>query len=1187
MPRQPILSVLGHVDSGKCVAPDTEIRLSNGVTVEAEYLFDEYKGEGERVEDEEGEVYSLENGPELLGVEDGAIVSCEAENIWRLEKDRLLRFELSDGSEIEVTPEHPFLVMEDSELNFKAAEELGESNMVAVPEKLPKDEKDLPELKAETLKVLSENERILCFTGSDFSEELKKNGEGIRGQLLTNHLTDCRNNNRFRLQDVVTVCEETQVPLEEAYENIVRIKQSTLNQRAGSTSKKIELPSTESEFEDLAYSVGMMLGDGSREATKLYNDSEALRTKFKGKIENATGVETQVNTYEKQVDEVYIQCGKTLSKFFEILFDFPVEQKSQSIKLSVYAQRLPKNILANLISGYFDADGYVNKKGGVQATSASKDMISSLKTALKQFGISAYISQKEEYYTLCITGKENLKQFTQIGFRHPDKKERFKQHLKKSNRNPVTGHTPIKGEEIREARVEIGASHTEIDIPYQKRYEEYDRVSKSYLREFVQEINETRNTPEFKLNKDEKTDILESLEKHPDTREEIYEEESIDHPRLLNHLLSLESQNLIDRSEEEIQITQKGEEILEKWKEDKSEKLQQLEKIADSDLKFVEISEITEKDGGTVYDFTTEANTFIAEDIVVHNTTILDEIRESHIVEGEAGGITQMIGATEVPIETVEEVCGELLDSLDTELTIPGLLFIDTPGHAAFSSLRKRGGSISDIAVLVIDIEEGVQPQTEEAIKILQESETPFVVALNKVDKLPGWKSGEEYFTRNIRKQSDKVQQKLDEKIYELMGELNEYDMVADRFDRVDNFQKKVAMVPTSAKTGEGMPELLMVLSGLSQNYLADRLEVHEGMGKGTVLEVTEQKGHGTTIDAIIYDGKAKKEDKLVYGTADGAKVTDIRALLEPRPLEEIRLDKQYREVDEITPAAGVKISGKDLEGVISGAPIRTASEEELEEAKKEVEEELETTQFETLKEGVVVKADSLGSLEAVMTEVEKDKIPVQKAEVGKITKSDIVEVENEEPENRSIFGFNTDMTPQAEKLAREKGVEVFISDVIYEIIDNYNSWKNALKKDQREKALKAVTRPAKIQAMPDHVFRKNDPAVIGVKVLEGVLTPGCTLMDENGERIGTLKSIQEENEKIEEAERGSQVAASIQGPTIGRDLEKSQVMLTDITQKDYARLQELEDLLSEGEKSVLEEIVEIKDEKNPHWKIG
>jgi translation initiation factor 5B len=566
-------------------------------------------------------------------------------------------------------------------------------------------------------------------------------------------------------------------------------------------------------------------------------------------------------------------------------------------------------------------------------------------------------------------------------------------------------------------------------------------------------------------------------------------------------------------------------------------------------------------------------------------TSILDTIRESRIVEGEAGGITQMIGATEVPIDTAEEVCGGLLDSLETELTIPGLLFIDTPGHAAFSSLRKRGGSISDIAVLVIDIEEGVQPQTEEAVKILKESNTPFVVALNKIDKMPGWQTADECFTRNINNQTEKVQQKLDERIYELMGELNEYDIVADRFDRVDNFQKKVAMVPTSAMTGEGMPELLMVLAGLSQNYLADRLKINQGTGKGTVLEVTEQKGLGTTIDAIIYDGMAKKEEKLVYGTSEGVKVTDIRALLEPRPLEEIRLDKQYKEVSQVKPAAGVKISGKQLENVISGAPIRTASKENLEEAKEEVREELETTDFETQKQGVVVKADSLGSLEAMMREVEKSEIPVQKAEVGKITKADIIEVENEEPENQAVLGFNTTITEQAAEL--DKDIPLFCSDVIYEIIDNYTEWKQELKDKQREKALQAVTRPAKIQAMPDHVFRKSDPAVIGVKVKEGVLTPGCTLMDEQGERIGTLKSIQEENESIEEAERGSQVAASIQGATIGRDLEENQVMLTDITSKDYKRLKELKDQTSKGEKNTLEKIIEIKDQKNPHWKTG
>ena len=221
-------------------------------------------------------------------------------------------------------------------------------------------------------------------------------------------------------------------------------------------------------------------------------------------------------------------------------------------------------------------------------------------------------------------------------------------------------------------------------------------------------------------------------------------------------------------------------------------------------------------------------------------TSFLDAIRESRICEGEAGQITQMIGATVVPLETLEEACGDLLNQSDTAITIPGIMFIDTPGHAAFSSPRIRGGSISDFGILMIDIEEGIQPQTEEAIKILKESDTPFIVALNKVDLLNGWMSESELFSKAITNQQDHVQQELDTKIYELMGELNEYDIVADRFDRVDDFQSKVSIVPVSAETGVGLSELLMVATGLSQNYLSERLETNQdGIGKATVLEVS------------------------------------------------------------------------------------------------------------------------------------------------------------------------------------------------------------------------------------------------------------------------------------------------------------------------------------------------------------
>lgn len=565
-------------------------------------------------------------------------------------------------------------------------------------------------------------------------------------------------------------------------------------------------------------------------------------------------------------------------------------------------------------------------------------------------------------------------------------------------------------------------------------------------------------------------------------------------------------------------------------------------------------------------------------------TTILDAVRESKIVEGEAGGITQMIGATEVPLNTVENVCGGLLDQLDTELTIPGLLFIDTPGHAAFSSLRKRGGSISDIAILVVDIEEGVQPQTEEAIKILRQSQTPFVIALNKVDKLPGWKSETEYFSQNIQNQSDNVVQKLDKRIYELMGELNEYGFVIDRFDRVDNFTEKIGVIPTSAKTGEGLPELLMVVSGLAQNYLSDKLEVEEGIGKATVLEVSEQKGFGTTIDIIHYDGAISQEDKLVYGTADGPEVTEIRSLLKPRPLKEIRLDKQYEEVERVQPASGIKIAGKELEDVVSGAPVRTGKD--VDKLKEEVRKELETTDYETQTSGVIVKADSLGSLEALMREIQEMDIPVQKAEVGLIKKSDVIEVQNEEPEERAILAFNSESTEKADELAESKNVEVFSSNVIYEILDGYSHWRKEIQEGMRQKALEQVSRPAEIRTLQDHVFRSSKPVVVGVKIVDGALNHGA-LIDEDGEKVGRIKGLQDDGDSIDKAEKGDKIALSIANATLDRDFEAGDHLYVDVTSKDYKRLQELEDLLSEGEKSTLEKIVEIKDSVNPHWKLN
>ncbi|MEM4707693.1 MAG: GTP-binding protein, partial [Candidatus Anstonellales archaeon] len=279
-------------------------------------------------------------------------------------------------------------------------------------------------------------------------------------------------------------------------------------------------------------------------------------------------------------------------------------------------------------------------------------------------------------------------------------------------------------------------------------------------------------------------------------------------------------------------------------------------------------------------------------------TSILDAIRGSRVAAKEAGGITQMIGASYVSKQDIENLSSGLAEKLKIKLVVPGLLFIDTPGHEAFTNLRDRGGSIADIAILVVDVNEGFMPQTIESINILKRYKTPFVIAANKIDVLSGWnKQNTKSFLESLGKQREDVKLKLDEKIYSIVAKLGGYGFNSERFDRVGDFSKEVAIIPISAKTHEGLAELLLLVAGLSQKYLEKELYINrDEPAKGSIIEVKEEKGMGTTIDAIIYDGVLKTGDEFYFLTNKGVKKTKIRALLLPN----VRGGEKYTQVEKI-----------------------------------------------------------------------------------------------------------------------------------------------------------------------------------------------------------------------------------------------------------------------------------------------
>ncbi|MEE9323290.1 MAG: translation initiation factor IF-2 [Candidatus Aenigmarchaeota archaeon] len=551
-------------------------------------------------------------------------------------------------------------------------------------------------------------------------------------------------------------------------------------------------------------------------------------------------------------------------------------------------------------------------------------------------------------------------------------------------------------------------------------------------------------------------------------------------------------------------------------------------------------------------------------------TTLLDKIRGSAVAPGEAGGITQHIGASEIPIKNILGICGDLVKKMGVDVKIPGLLIIDTPGHEAFTTLRKRGGSIADLAVLVIDINEGFQPQTEESLMFLKEFKTPFVVAATKIDRILGWRSGENAcFLPNFEEQDERAQNEVEEKIYKIIGQLGEKELKSERYDRVEDFAKEICIVPLSGVTGEGVPDLLMTLTGLSQKYLEKRLEVSEEMGKGTILEVREFKGLGTTIDVILYDGIVNKGDTLVIGGGEIV-TTKVKALLKPEPLKEMRVEKTFRSIESVSAASGVKISAPNLENVIAGSPVRFVTNgKDAEKARKEIETEIEEVEIETENEGVILKADTLGSLEGLIKALRDLKIPIRKAKVGNVLKADVMESSG--MEKPVIFAFHVEILPDALDSAKKEGVNIFKSDIIYKLIEDYQEWVEEEKKRKETDLLESVTHPGRVKIIPGYVFRQSKPAIFGVEVLGGIVKPGYKLR--KGEKvIGEVKELQSEGENVEKVKKGEKVAVSVSGVTIGRQISEGDTLETVMKERDFEVLKKLKAKLPEDERRLLEE---------------
>ncbi|KAH7954936.1 hypothetical protein HPB49_023029 [Dermacentor silvarum] len=427
-------------------------------------------------------------------------------------------------------------------------------------------------------------------------------------------------------------------------------------------------------------------------------------------------------------------------------------------------------------------------------------------------------------------------------------------------------------------------------------------------------------------------------------------------------------------------------------------------------------------------------------------------------------------------------------------LKIPGLLIIDTPGHESFSNLRSRGSSLCDMAILVVDLMHGLEPQTIESLNMLRSRKTPFVVALNKVDRLYDWKGNRNKdITDVLKAQSRNTRLEFEERTREVVLQFAEQGLNAALFHENKDLKSFVSLVPTSALSGDGMGNLISLIVDLTQNMMAKRIAFSEEL-QATVLEVKAIPGLGTTIDVILVNGTLREGDTMVLAGHEGPFTTPIRSLLMPQPMKELRVKNPYQEYKEVKGAQGVKIAAKDLDKAIAGLQVLVAKHpDEVEVLKEEVARALKEVMsgFKLAERGVYVQASTLGSLEALLEFLRVSKIPYSGIRIGPVVKKDVMKA--------SIM-----LEHDNQEELRQKKREEFKSVAVF---------------------------PCRLRILPQFVFNSRDPIVVGVSVEAGIVKEGTPLCVPSKEflDIGIVTTIEVNHKTIESARKGQEVCIKIE----------------------------------------------------------
>ncbi len=1100
--RQPIVTVAGHVDHGKCVSGDTLISLLDGTIVSAKELFEKNFDTKKAEKIDDGLIQNIEKNNVFISSFNGnAIIKKKISHIWKRQAKQLIEIKTSSGDIIKTTPEHPFFTFSINGLVGRQAHTLNEGEYIAIPKKIIIENSDI---KNDIILKLKRLDNFVCFlnnSSENFISKIKKqNIKELEKNLNVKNLSSSILEKRFRIKDFFILANYLGIEEYESYSMIDKIKNSNEGWRAGHTSNKISLPNL-NESEKLGYILGAIAGDGHISNRVVLNNNDLeIQESYKKYLKQVFELESktsQAHTCQIVTDN----GGLTFARFLFDVIGFPKKNKSAKITVPEIVKKNTE-MFKGFFAGLFDTDGYCSHiNNSIEITSKSRILLKECAILLLNFGIHSCIYEKNGYYNLRIANKIYLKIFIEnFNPRLKRKFDRIVNAHKKAETSRIFDFFPINGKIIKEL---IISENINRKIPYFNKYQKSNSLSTVFL-------------------------------------------------------------------ENALQSTKQENEI--------SERLEQLLNMEVSYVKIISKKEIRNEEE-FVYDFTIpDTHNFVAERVLIHNTSLLDNIRKTGVAQAEAGGITQKISFTLVPIENIEKRC-PLINKQKIKLDFPGFLFIDTPGHAAFSHLRKRGGSLADLAILVMDINEGIMPQTAEVIELLKINKTPFIIALNKIDNISGWRKQSEDLKESLGMQSTNTRINFDEKLYTIMGALHHHGFVAKPFYEIADFTKELALVPCSAKSGEGISELILMLCGLSQKFLKESLKLGK-TAKGVILEIKKEKTM-QYAEAILYDGELTQKDEIAIASFSSPIITKIRVLEEILPVS-----IKYKPTENAIAANGIRMQLINSEGILPGMPF-TVFKNNLEEIKKEFKKEIGEN-IQTDEKGIFVKTDSLGSLEALLSLLKQNKVNIISAGIGPINKKDIIGAQTNlknDPENAIIIGFNVREDDDAKAMDKGK-IKILKNEVIYKLIGDLNKLQKEIRDEIKKERLMQLATIGKIKILHQFVFRNSNPAVFGVRIEAGKIKPNIPLMNELGEQISHIKGIQENQNQLKEATEGMEIAISLTGVNFERQIKNTDTnyLYTDMSDKQFRTFKENKDLLTPQELQVLQKIAEIKRKNNPAW---